>query len=86
MQLGTVTLTVRLAFDCYDDTHYGSGQEQAVAERMSMSNKLNGCIHGWKFDSCARAMIRRKTQCYSLPQGIKVYEHTYETEVEEISE
>lgn len=36
-QQGTCTLTVRLAFDCYDDTHYSSGQEGKTAERLSLS-------------------------------------------------
>lgn len=36
-QQGTCTLTVRLAFDCYDDTHYSSGQEGKAAERLSLS-------------------------------------------------
>lgn len=83
-QLGTLSLTVRLAFDCYDDTHYGSTQQQAAAGRMTLSNRLNACINGWKFNGCARSMRRLRTQCYSLPRGIKVYEHTYETEVEDL--
>lgn len=80
-QLGTCTLTVRLAFDCYDDTHYGSTQEQAAAQRIRLSRRLNACIHGWKFAGCERVMIRRQSRQASLPGGIKVYEHTYETDV-----
>lgn len=83
VQLGACTLTVRLAFDCYDDTRYGSGQEQAAAARMALSRKLNACIHGWKFDGCARVMIRRTSRQYSLPGGIKVYEQSYDTDVED---
>lgn len=37
LQHGKTTVTVRLAFDCYDDTHYGSAQEQHVAERMALA-------------------------------------------------
>lgn len=85
-QPGTLTLTVRLAFDCYADTAPESTREQAAAGRMMLSRKLDGCIHGWTFEGCARAMLRRRTRCYSMPRGIKVYEHTYETEVEETSE
>lgn len=33
LQHGKTTLTVRLAFDCYDDTHYGSTQERHAAGR-----------------------------------------------------
>ena len=82
-QQGTCTLTVRLAFDCYDDTHYSSGQEGKAAERLSLSKKLNKNIHLWKFKGCARVMVRKHTRSFSLPGGIKVYEHTYETDVVE---
>ena len=41
IQHGKTTLTVRLAFDCYDDTHYGSSQEQHAAERMALAGRLN---------------------------------------------
>lgn len=82
-QLGACTLTLRLAFDCYDDTHYGSSQEHAATDRMALSRRLNACIHGWKFDGCARVMIRRTSRQFSLPGGIKVYEHTYDTDVED---
>ena len=40
LQHGKTTVTVRLAFDCYDDTHYGSTQEQHAAERMRLASRL----------------------------------------------
>lgn len=82
-QLGKATLTVTLAMDCYDDTHYRSGQEGKAAERMHLAKEVNGYIHGWSFEGCAGPMLRRRTQCYSLMGGIKVYAHTYVTQVEE---
>ena len=39
-QKGMVTLTARLAIDCYDDTHIGSGTTAKVAERLQMANRL----------------------------------------------
>lgn len=85
-QAGKLTLTVRLAFDCYADTPTESLPEQEASGRMSLSGELDRCIHGWKFEGTDRDMVRRRTQCYSMPRGIKVYEHSYETEVEEASE
>ena len=65
-QQGKLILTVRMAFDCYDDTHYGSSY-----------------LHGWRFEGCARVMERTFSRQFSLPGGIKVYEHQYSTVVME---
>lgn len=81
LQHGKTTLIVRLAFDCYDDTHYGSNQEQHAAERMSLAGRLNSYLHSWRFDGCATVMIRRASRQFSLPGGIKVYEMEYSTTV-----
>lgn len=82
-QRGKLTLTVRLAFDCYDDTHHGSMQEQEAAGRWRQAKLLNSYIHGWKVDGCTQPMIRTHSRQYSLPGGIKVYEHQYTTVVVE---
>lgn len=79
LQHGKTTVTVRLAFDCYDDTHYGSTQEQHAAERMALAKRLNSCLHGWRFEGCATVMVRRASRQFSLPGGIKVYETEYTT-------
>ncbi len=79
MQHGKTTLTVLLAFDCYDDTHYGSTQEQHVAERMALASKLNSCLHGHRFAGCATVLIRRTSRQFSGPGCIKVYETEYTT-------
>lgn len=83
LQHGKTTVTVRLAFDCYDDTHYGSAQEQHVAERMALARRLNSCLHGWRFEECATALVRRANRQFSLPGCIKVYEMEYTTTVAE---
>lgn len=82
-QSGKLSITVRLAFDCYQDTHYGSGQEQYAAQRLQQAALLNSYIHGWKFDGCIRGMVRKVSRQYSMPAGIKVYEIMYETTVME---
>ena len=83
LQHGKTTVTVRLAFDCYDDTHYGSAQEQHVAERMALARRLNSCLHGRRFEGCATALVRRANRQFSLPGCIKVYEMEYTTTVAE---
>ena len=40
VQKGTAEITVRLAVDCYDDTHAGSGTTDKIAERA----RLNRCV------------------------------------------
>lgn len=81
LQHGKTTVTVRLAFDCYDDTHYGSTQEQHATQRMQMASRLNSALHGWRFDGCATVLLRRASRQFSLPGGIKVYESEYTTTV-----
>lgn len=83
LQHGKTTVTIRLAFDCYDDTHYGSTQEQHAAERMALARRLNGCLHGWRFEGCATVLVRRASRQFSLPSAIKVYEMEYTTTVAE---
>ncbi|WP_276865800.1 hypothetical protein [Bacteroides heparinolyticus] len=83
LQHGKTTVVIRLAFDCYDDTHYGSTRERHAAERMALAGRLNGALHGWRFDGCATALIRRAGRQFSLPGGIKVYEMEYTTTVAE---
>lgn len=83
LQQGTLSLTVRLAFDCYDDTHYGSTQEHHATERMDMAKELNTYIHGWRFEGSSSPMQRTTTAQATYPGGIKVYSHTYTTKVEE---
>lgn len=83
IQQGTLSLTVRLAFDCYDDTHYGSTQENQAAERMAIAREMNRYIHGWQFEGCHGCMIRTASQQNNYPHGIKVYSHAYTAKVEE---
>lgn len=83
LQQGTAMVTVRMAMDCYDDTHLGSTQEDKIQERMELASQLNGWLHGWVFEGCSRPLLRNRSRQYSLPGGIKVYETVYTTETEE---
>lgn len=80
-QNGRCTITVTLAIDCYDDTHFGSGTEGKVAERQRLASELNGLLHLQKPQGATGPMIRKKSRNYNLPGGVKAYEMVYEVMV-----
>lgn len=69
--------SVRLAVDCYDDTHYGSGTESKVAERLLMANRVYAALQGFRPNNSMTALVRTKSRFYSLPAGVKAYEYTF---------
>jgi len=80
-QKGTATITVKLALDCYADTHYGSTQENQATDRMKMASDINKLLNCYKFNSARGPMVRTVSRTYSLQGGIKVYENTYRVNV-----
>ena len=75
-QKGTVTLTVRLILDCYDDTHAGAGGLAAAKERRDLNRKLNLALQGYRpLDDGPLVRISSRHSTYRY--GIKVYETTY---------
>lgn len=76
-QRGRAEITVRLAIDCYHDTHIGSGQEQAAAHRQCLAAKLAHCIHGFQPEGNTTRLLRTKSTHYAIRGGIKVYESTF---------
>jgi hypothetical protein len=81
VQKGTATMTVRLAIDCYDDTHRGSGTEDRIAERLAMAHKVFEALQGFYLEEGGRRymspMVRVKSVDYGIRGGIKVYETTF---------
>lgn len=67
-------VTVRLAIDCYDDTHYTSGTYQKVRERQLKAKELYKALQGFQCEEEATPLVRVKSRDYSLPGNIKVYE------------
>ena len=63
-QRGTVFFSVRLAVDCYDDTHYGSGTESKVAERLLMANRVYAALQGFRPNNSMTALVRTKSRFY----------------------
>ena len=80
-QRGTLTMTVRLAFDVYDDTRLGSGQEQSIADRMAANTRLTDILNGLPLPDSRDRLHRTLFRSYSLPHGIKVYETIYQANV-----
>lgn len=78
-QRGDGTITVRLAIDCYDDVHVGSGQESTIADRQQMASSLHTTLQGLGFPECENVwpLSRVKSTDYTLPGNIKVYETIY---------
>lgn len=82
LQLGTAEVRVRLALDCYDDTHAGSGMTDKIRDRDAMRQRLNRLLHGYNIEGYG-ALMRTKTHFYTLEHGIKVYEAVYTIGVHE---
>lgn len=77
VQTGTGTVTVKVAFDCYDDSHAGAGQDDYAVSRQKLGGEVNRAIHGKQALSSGRILYRLRSRTYSLPGRIKVYEYTY---------
>ncbi len=84
-QKGLATVRIKLCIDCYDDTHYGSGTVEKIAERESMRRELHSLLQGYRADGHS-ALIRTSSRFYTFGPGIKVYEATYTLEVTEMLE
>lgn len=75
-QKGKAKVNVRLAIDCYDDTHYGSGTMEAMQDRAEMVKELHKILQGFRPDEDGE-LIREKSRFYTWSHGIKVYEMLY---------
>lgn len=84
-QEGTVTLTVRLVIDCYDDTHVGSTQENAITDRQQMARKLYKALQMQRFCKDMGPLSRVKSQDYTIAHGIKVYDQIYQFDYKDMS-
>ena len=82
-QKGTATVRIKLAIDCYDDTHHTSGTSHKAVERLRFYSKLHEVIHLFKADTFT-PLKRIKSVFYSLPGNIKVYEGIYTCAVLEL--
>lgn len=79
-QKGNCAITVKLAIDCYDDTHYSSGTASKMADRLAMNRELYKSLQGFRNSREMGCLKRVKSVDYSLPHLIKVYETTFRFE------
>jgi len=77
VQKGEAQLTVKLAIDCYDDTHIGSGSTEKIRDRQRLSNEVYKALQGFRLNRYMSAMARVKSHDYTLPGNIKVYEKIF---------
>ncbi len=82
-QKGNAEITIRLAIDCYDDTHAGSGTETYIVERQRMAARLNECLHAFKPAENTSILMRTKSTQYAVRGGIKIYETIYTFSIHE---
>ena len=76
---------MRLAFDCYHDTHYGSGTEDKIRERLQAEKKLYKLLQGYRLNKEMGRLKRVDSMQFSLPGGIKVYELIFGFEITDSS-
>jgi hypothetical protein len=77
VQKGEVQMTVRLAIDCYDDTHIGSGTTGKIRERQQLSTEVYKALQGFRLNKYMGPAVRVKSRDYTLPGNVKVYEKIF---------
>ncbi len=77
LQRGSASFSLKLAIDCYDDTHIGSSTEDRILERDALNERIFNAVQGFKVESALSAIVRVRSREYSLGGGLKVYETTF---------
>lgn len=83
IQQGKMSVTLKLAIDCHDDTQAGSTTEAKIAGREEMAARLFRAVQGMRLPQGLSALDRRRSREYASGGGIKVYEITFEYLVRE---
>ena len=78
VQSGTVTVNVKLAMDCYDDTHFTGGTAGKAQERADKVHELHSLLQGWMPMHSSSPLDRKTSRSRTMTRGIKVYELNYE--------
>lgn len=81
-QRGVCEVRVRLAIDCYDDTHAGSKTTDRIMQREEKRKALHTLLQGYRA-SDEGALIRTRSKFFTFNHGIKVYEAAYTCAVSE---
>ena len=75
-QRGVCEVRVRLAIDCYEDTHAGSQTTDRIMQREEKRKALHALLQGYRVSS-EGSLIRTRSKFFTFNHGIKVYEATY---------
>lgn len=82
-QKGDGSVIVRLAIDCYSDTHIGSTQENGITERKRFAKRIFNALQCEVLCESVSPLSRIKSRDYTLPGNIKVYEQMYQFDIHE---
>lgn len=82
-QKGDGSIVIRLAIDCYDDTHIGSTQEDCITERQQFAKRIFRALQCEELCKGVSPLSRIKSRDYTLPGNIKVYEQMYQFNIHE---
>ena len=82
-QKGDGSIVVRLAIDCYSDTHIGSTQEEGITERQRFAKRIFKALQCEVLCESVSPLSRIKSRDYTLPGNIKVYEQMYQFDIHE---
>ena len=82
-QKGDGSVIVRLAIDCYSDTHIGSTQEKGITERQRFAKRIFNTLQCEVLCESVSPLSRIKSRDYTLPGNIKVYEQMYQFDIHE---
>ncbi len=77
VQRGTAEITVRLAIDCYDDTHAGSGTTDRIAARAQLNRRVVKALHGYRPKGSIGPMSRVRSDSSTTVYNWKIYETTF---------
>ena len=77
VQRGTAAIPVRLAIDCYDDTHAGSGTTDRIAARAQLNRRVVKALHGYRPKGSIGPMARVRSDSSTTVYNWKIYETTF---------
>ncbi|MEG0807646.1 MAG: hypothetical protein RR410_04765 [Alistipes sp.] len=74
---GRGSVIVKLAFDCYEDTHSGAYTDTELGRRMKLEQRLRQALHRYCFGADYSPMLLTQSRFYTLYGLKKVYESTF---------
>lgn len=82
---GRGNLVIKLAFDCYEDTHYAAGTTAHLHQRLDAEKRMRRALHQYCFGAEYSPMQLVQSRFYSIYGRKKVYESTFSIRITEDS-